>query len=329
MLVFTRDVATADATAAALRGVGPPVLRFHRDVPKASSRVLGALVPCSPQGTGIGLLLAADAGALGQRLLPPVLQGGGEGWGSPRGQFLCSASGVRCTLTLTSTASRAPSFPRRATLCCVRCAVPQTERATALERISGEEGLVLVCTDAAARGLDLPGITHVVQADFALSAIDFLHRVGGRLGSAGPGSGLCGLRFPASRPAPLPLLALPLCGPVPGALPQPPAPGLNWFHVGRAGQLLKRGEWRGVRRRLPLLGGAGRAWRNAKAAAGSGAEQDAAFIRAHAQVGRTARAGRSGRVTSFFAPENADLVKVIQAALEAGGRGLEARWLLL
>lgn len=35
----------------------------------------------------------------------------------------------------------------------------------------------MVCTDAAARGLDLPDVTHVVQADFALSAIDFLHRV--------------------------------------------------------------------------------------------------------------------------------------------------------
>lgn len=36
------------------------------------------------------------------------------------------------------------------------------------------------------------------------------------------------------------------------------------------------------------------------------------------QVGRTARAGKSGRVTSLYAPENADLVAVIQRALEAG-----------
>jgi len=39
------------------------------------------------------------------------------------------------------------------------------------------EGVVLVCTDAAARGLDIPGITHVVQAEFAPSAVDFIHRV--------------------------------------------------------------------------------------------------------------------------------------------------------
>lgn len=35
----------------------------------------------------------------------------------------------------------------------------------------------MVCTDAAARGLDVQGITHVVQVGFAQSAVDFLHRV--------------------------------------------------------------------------------------------------------------------------------------------------------
>ena len=40
-----------------------------------------------------------------------------------------------------------------------------------------EEGNVLVCTDAAARGLDIPAVSHIVQADFASTAIDFLHRV--------------------------------------------------------------------------------------------------------------------------------------------------------
>lgn len=35
----------------------------------------------------------------------------------------------------------------------------------------------MVCTDAAARGIDIPFVTHVIQADFAASAVDFLHRV--------------------------------------------------------------------------------------------------------------------------------------------------------
>ena len=50
-------------------------------------------------------------------------------------------------------------------------------QAEALQRISSEQGLVMVCTDAAARGLDIPHVTHVVQADFASSAVDFIHRV--------------------------------------------------------------------------------------------------------------------------------------------------------
>lgn len=38
-------------------------------------------------------------------------------------------------------------------------------------------GAIMVSTDAAARGLDLPDVEHVIQADFAASAVDFLHRV--------------------------------------------------------------------------------------------------------------------------------------------------------
>ncbi|KAF2325358.1 hypothetical protein GH714_027095 [Hevea brasiliensis] len=41
-----------------------------------------------------------------------------------------------------------------------------------------EKGGVFVCTDAAARGVDVPNVSHVIQADFATSAVDFLHRVG-------------------------------------------------------------------------------------------------------------------------------------------------------
>ncbi len=39
--------------------------------------------------------------------------------------------------------------------------------------------MLMVCTDAAARGIDIPHITHVVQSSFAASAVDFLHRVKG------------------------------------------------------------------------------------------------------------------------------------------------------
>ncbi|XP_058112175.1 DEAD-box ATP-dependent RNA helicase 22 [Magnolia sinica] len=60
------------------------------------------------------------------------------------------------------------------------------ERAKALIDFQ-EGGGVLVCTDAAARGLDIPNVSHVIQAEFATSAVDFLHRVGrtARAGQSG------------------------------------------------------------------------------------------------------------------------------------------------
>lgn len=65
--------------------------------------------------------------------------------------------------------------------------VSAQDREHALHTISAKQGVVLVATDAAARGLDLPDISHVIQADFASSAIDFLHRVGrtARAGKSG------------------------------------------------------------------------------------------------------------------------------------------------
>ncbi|XP_047322804.1 DEAD-box ATP-dependent RNA helicase 22 [Impatiens glandulifera] len=50
-----------------------------------------------------------------------------------------------------------------------------------------ESGGVLVCTDAAARGLDIQNVSHVIQAEFATSAVDFLHRVGRTARAGRPG----------------------------------------------------------------------------------------------------------------------------------------------
>lgn len=50
-----------------------------------------------------------------------------------------------------------------------------------------QNGGVFVCTDAAARGLDIPNISHVIQAEFAKSAVDFLHRVGRTARAGRPG----------------------------------------------------------------------------------------------------------------------------------------------
>ena len=41
-----------------------------------------------------------------------------------------------------------------------------------------DEPRILVCTDLAARGLDVPQVDHVVMFDFPLNALDYLHRSG-------------------------------------------------------------------------------------------------------------------------------------------------------
>lgn len=81
--------------------------------------------------------------------------------------------------------------------------IPKEERDAALAAFAdaaaaaagGSGGnVVMVSTDAAARGIDLPDVTHVVQADFATTAIEFLHRVGrtARAGKAGKVTSLYG-----------------------------------------------------------------------------------------------------------------------------------------
>lgn len=58
--------------------------------------------------------------------------------------------------------------------------------------------MVMVCTDSAGRGLDLPRVRHVVQAEFALNVVQHQHRVGrcSRAGRAGRATNFYG---PASR----------------------------------------------------------------------------------------------------------------------------------
>lgn len=60
---------------------------------------------------------------------------------------------------------------------CYHREIPSEERMHSL-KVFQERGGVLVCTDSAARGLDIPNIGHVIQAEFAKSAIEFLHRIG-------------------------------------------------------------------------------------------------------------------------------------------------------
>lgn len=63
----------------------------------------------------------------------------------------------------------------------------QNHRTRALRDFKASKIRVLVATDIAARGLDIPDVTHVVNYDFPMQNDDYIHRIGrtGRAGNEG------------------------------------------------------------------------------------------------------------------------------------------------
>ena len=54
----------------------------------------------------------------------------------------------------------------------------QSKRIRALDEFHGKEVGVLVCTDVAARGLDIKGVSHVYNYDLPPNSQDYIHRIG-------------------------------------------------------------------------------------------------------------------------------------------------------
>jgi superfamily II DNA/RNA helicase len=65
--------------------------------------------------------------------------------------------------------------------------LPQPVRTDTLERFRRGDMQLLVCSDVAARGLDLPKVSHVINFDVPHNADDYIHRIGrtGRAGRSG------------------------------------------------------------------------------------------------------------------------------------------------
>ncbi|HZN43036.1 MAG TPA: DEAD/DEAH box helicase, partial [Actinomycetota bacterium] len=68
--------------------------------------------------------------------------------------------------------------------------MPQRARQRALERFENSKVDVLVATDVAARGLDLQGISHVVNYDPPQDDKGYVHRVGRTARAGGTGTGI-------------------------------------------------------------------------------------------------------------------------------------------
>ncbi|MCX2560788.1 DEAD/DEAH box helicase [Acetobacter farinalis] len=62
--------------------------------------------------------------------------------------------------------------------------LPQSVRFATLEKFKNNELKILVCSDVAARGIDIGGLSHVFNFDLPFHAEDYVHRIG-RTGRAG------------------------------------------------------------------------------------------------------------------------------------------------
>ncbi len=55
----------------------------------------------------------------------------------------------------------------------------QNQRNRVMEEFNSNRGTtILVCTDVAARGLDIPGVSHVYNYDLPKTSVDYIHRIG-------------------------------------------------------------------------------------------------------------------------------------------------------
>ena len=63
----------------------------------------------------------------------------------------------------------------------------QSERTSALQQFTNGKSSILIATDVAARGLDIPDVTLVINYTFPLTVEDYVHRIGrtGRAGKTG------------------------------------------------------------------------------------------------------------------------------------------------
>jgi ATP-dependent RNA helicase SrmB len=72
-------------------------------------------------------------------------------------------------------------------VCWLQGEMPQDKRNQAMERFKSGQVKILVATDVAARGIDVPDVSHVINFDMPRKADVYVHRIGrtGRAGAKG------------------------------------------------------------------------------------------------------------------------------------------------
>jgi ATP-dependent RNA helicase RhlE len=111
---------------------------------------------------------------------------------------LLRSEGVGPTLVFTKTKRGANHVVERLTRNGIKATAihgnkSQSARQRALEAFRNKRVQVLVATDVAARGIDVDGITHVINYELPLEAENYVHRIGrtGRAGASGVALSFC------------------------------------------------------------------------------------------------------------------------------------------
>ncbi len=119
--------------------------------------------------------------------------------------------------------------------------VPQSKRERLLAQFKSGEIHVLVATDVAARGLHVPGVSHVVNYDLPQDAEDYVHRIGrtARAGAKGEALSFCCEEYVFSLPDIEQLIGYPIPS------EQPPAEWLERPELGPRPPRKPRPETRG------------------------------------------------------------------------------------
>lgn len=112
---------------------------------------------------------------------------------------LLAGEGVDRTLVFAKTKRRANDLAKKLVKSGIRATAihgnkTQSARQRALEDFRKDRVQVLVATDVAARGIDVDGITHVINYDLPMEAENYVHRIGrtGRAGASGVALSFCG-----------------------------------------------------------------------------------------------------------------------------------------
>lgn len=109
-----------------------------------------------------------------------------------QGQLIDHFNQIDYLIMIFITAANAEKFSKTLSSFGVNCiqfhsALSSTEKEENLRSFSSGVIPIMVCTDSASRGLDLPAVRVVVQAEFALNVVQHLHRIGraSRAGKSG------------------------------------------------------------------------------------------------------------------------------------------------